>query len=286
MMRWAFPTSAAYVPEVSISMYTAWVWLRWSVQVDTENPSSDARSRRLTMIAPLRGALDGARFSLTALRAGRLHQALDEQWQHDGDVVRGDQHPEQLPHQVAEDAQQEPYHAHQHHQGRSPDRAQRVNEGFERDRHESQGEGQNETENHLRRGRDEPEQGIGRRRLPPARERLHQRLLVGRQHVAHQGKPGFDSGNYEDGYHRDPEHTAPHALARVGDDREQVRDAKRLHHEQAHRRLEEDDDEGGHVGSAQRVGQVVPRADQLGKRKSDQFEVDERPAYRDQQDQQ
>jgi len=39
--------------EVSISMYTAWVWLRWSVQVDTDNPSSDARSRRLTMIAPI-----------------------------------------------------------------------------------------------------------------------------------------------------------------------------------------------------------------------------------------
>jgi len=32
------------VPEVSISMYTAWVWLRWSVQVDTDNPSSDAKA--------------------------------------------------------------------------------------------------------------------------------------------------------------------------------------------------------------------------------------------------
>jgi hypothetical protein len=34
-------------------MYTAWVWLRWSVQVDADNTSSEAMSKRFTMIAPI-----------------------------------------------------------------------------------------------------------------------------------------------------------------------------------------------------------------------------------------
>src|SRR6266853_469947 len=190
MMRWAFPTSAAYVPEVSISIYTAWVWLRWSVQVDADNPSSDARSKRFTMVAPI--------------YAARL-TALDEQREDDRDVVYADQHPAQLPYEVAENTQHERSRADEHYADRPAHRPQRIDEGLERDRHESQREGQEEAEEHLRRGRDEPEQGIGRTHLR-ACERPNQGLLLGGQHVAHQGERRLDSREDEEKDDRGPEH--------------------------------------------------------------------------------
>src|SRR5712691_7904979 len=168
MMSSALRTSCAPVPEVSTSMYTAWLWLRWSVHADTPASSSDATSNRLIMIAPVlpesRATAGGPRRRRLAV-SHRLDHALDEQRQHDRDVVQGSKHFEQLPNEIPENAQDERQHAHEHHDRRSADRAQRINEGLERDPHESQGKGQEETENHLRRGRDEPEQGIGRRRL-------------------------------------------------------------------------------------------------------------------------
>src|SRR5438309_9484045 len=98
---------------------------------------------------PLRSALDRARFRRVAVRAGRLQQALDEQRQHGREVVYADQHPAELPYEVAENAQHESGRANEHHQERSADGPQRVDEGLERDRHESQRKGQEETENHL-----------------------------------------------------------------------------------------------------------------------------------------
>src|SRR6266487_6825868 len=128
-------------------MYTAWLWLRWSVHADTPASSSDTTSNRLIMIAPVlpesRAAAGGPRRRRLAV-SHRLDHALDEQRQHDRDVVQGSKHLEQLPDEIPENAQDERQHAHEHHDRRSADRAHRINEGLERDPHESQGKGRSE----------------------------------------------------------------------------------------------------------------------------------------------
>src|SRR3989442_7438170 len=128
-------------------MYTAWLWLRWSVHADTPASSSDTTSNRLIMIAPVlpesRAAAGGPRRRRLAV-SRRLDHALDEQRQHDRDVVQDGEHLEQLPHEVPENAQDERQCAHQHHERRPADRPRRIDEGLERDRDESQGEGKDE----------------------------------------------------------------------------------------------------------------------------------------------
>src|SRR5216684_3238554 len=77
-------------------MYTAWLWLRWSVHADTPASSSDTTSNRLIMIAPVlpesRAAAGGPRRRRLAV-SHRLDHALDEQRQHDRDVVQGRKKP-------------------------------------------------------------------------------------------------------------------------------------------------------------------------------------------------
>ena len=59
---------------------------------------------------------------------------------------------------------------------------------------------------------------------------------------------------------RDPHHAPAHAVVQVLDARKQMRDAHRLHQEQAHRRLDEDDHQRRHLGGAQRGRDVVAGA--------------------------
>jgi len=81
------------------------------------------------------------------------------------------------------------------------------------------GEGQNETENHLRRGRLSPEQGIGRRPLAAAREDWTSACLSA-DSIRASRRARLRFRQDEEKYHPRPRTAAPHALARVGDDGE------------------------------------------------------------------
>src|SRR5688572_29284015 len=90
-MTCALPASCAKVPEVSTSMYTAWVWLRGSLQA--ARPTIRSNARDLSMGPPsahLVGRIVEVDRASTRVHC-RLRQVLDEQRQHDRHVIQRDQ---------------------------------------------------------------------------------------------------------------------------------------------------------------------------------------------------
>src|SRR5688500_11420122 len=146
MMSWALLASCAYVPEVSTSMYTAWAWLLESPQPASAAPTAPMRNALLSM-ASLLGvrALDvdvHQRPGRAALACLRLYQALDQQRNHDGDVVQPDEHAARLAGDVAQEPQREGHGAHERREHHAAHRARGVDQRFQRHGDERQGERQ------------------------------------------------------------------------------------------------------------------------------------------------